>query len=199
MSITVNFTYSVSGKTVKFTDTTQSSAAIAYRKWTFGDGSESSSKTPSHTYSSYGKTYTVKLEVMNTSADVKTVTKTIRTGSSGGGGGGGTTCSTTAKFTYSVSGKTIRFTDTSTSSGSGCSISRRLWNLGSGMASENRTCSRTFPNYNTSYPIILTVTDSKGNKKSTSKTVRTGAAPSATTFDVYITAPTGASISVRKV
>jgi len=95
----------------------------------------------------------------------------------GGGGGGGTTCSTTARFTYRVSGKTINFTDTSTTSGSGCSISRRLWNLGSGMASENRTCSRTFPNYNTSYPIILTVTDSAGNKKSTSRNVRTGDAP----------------------
>jgi len=84
------------------------------------------------------------------------------------------TCSTTANFSYSVNGKTISFTDTSTSTGSGCSISSRLWNLGSGMASQNRTCSRTFPNYNANYPIILRVTDSAGNSKTVSKTVRTG-------------------------
>jgi len=174
---TPDFSYSVSGKTLSFRDTSTSSGSgcsIVRRLWNLGSGLASENTTCSRTFPSYNTSYPIILTVTDSAGNKKSKSKTVRTGSASGGGG--TTCSTTAKFTYRVSGKTIYFTDTSTSSGSGCSIVRRLWNLGSGRASENRTCSRTFPSYNTSYPIILTVTDSKGNKKSTSKTVRTGSA-----------------------
>lgn len=99
----------------------------------------------------------------------------------GGGGGGSLECSTTASFSTNVEGKKITFTDTSRTSktsGSGtCSIRSRLWLLGSGISNTNRVCSRTFPAYNTSYNITLRVTDSVGNSRTSSRSVRTGSDP----------------------
>jgi PKD repeat protein len=54
-----NFTYSTSGLTASFTDTsTDAQNNITSRSWNFGDGTSSTSTSPSHTYSAAG-TYTV--------------------------------------------------------------------------------------------------------------------------------------------
>ena len=63
------FSYSVSGKTVTFNNT--STNASTYQ-WNFGDGNESTVKNPTHTYSDYGS-YTVSLKAANST---KTVTTT---------------------------------------------------------------------------------------------------------------------------
>ena len=82
-----NFTSSVSGLTVQFTDTsTDSDGTIASRSWNFGDGTSSTSANPSKTYSAAG-TYTVTLTV--TDDDGATNTRTSSVTVSGGGGGGG--------------------------------------------------------------------------------------------------------------
>ena len=50
-----NFTYSASGLTVNFTDTsTDSDGTIATHAWTFGDGTTSTAANPSHTYAAGG-------------------------------------------------------------------------------------------------------------------------------------------------
>ncbi|UHQ24327.1 S8 family serine peptidase [Lysobacter sp. 5GHs7-4] len=79
-----NFTSSVNGLTVSFTDTsTDSDGSIASRSWNFGDGSTATAANPSKTYSAAG-TYTVTLTV--TDDDGATNTKTASVTVSSGGG-----------------------------------------------------------------------------------------------------------------
>ncbi|MCW5580130.1 MAG: S8 family serine peptidase, partial [Luteimonas sp.] len=81
-----NFTSTVNGLTVQFTDTsTDSDGSIVSRSWNFGDGTTSTATNPSKTYSAAG-TYTVTLTV--TDDDGATNTRTQSVTVSGGGGGG---------------------------------------------------------------------------------------------------------------
>jgi len=81
-----NFSDSISGLTVNFTDSsTDSDGSIASRSWNFGDGSTSTATNPSHTYSAAG-TYTVSLQVTDNGGATNTKTQSV-TVSSGGGGG----------------------------------------------------------------------------------------------------------------
>jgi serine protease len=83
---TANFTSSVNGLTVQFTDTSSDSdGAIASRSWNFGDGTSSTSANPSKTYAAAG-TYTVTLTVTDDDGATNTRTSSV-TVSSGGGGG----------------------------------------------------------------------------------------------------------------
>ena len=80
-----NFTYTVSGLTVQFTDTsTDSDGSIVGRSWTFGDGGTSTAANPSRTYASAG-TYTVNLTVTDDDGATHTRSQSV-TVSSGGGG-----------------------------------------------------------------------------------------------------------------
>ncbi len=83
---TANFTSSVSGLTVQFTDTsTDSDGSIASRSWNFGDGTTSTATNPSKTYAAAG-TYTVTLTVTDNGGATNTRTSSVTV--SGGGGGG---------------------------------------------------------------------------------------------------------------
>ncbi|MFB7948541.1 collagenase [Kitasatospora phosalacinea] len=91
---TALFDQSVSGATVTLTDrsvVTNSPAQITGWHWTFGDGSSSDQRNPSHTYAKAG-TYTVALTVTDangrTTATPASVTTTVD------GGSGGTTLPT---------------------------------------------------------------------------------------------------------
>ena len=83
-----NFTSSVSGLTVNFTDTSSDSdGSIASRSWNFGDGTSSTATNPSKTYSAAGS-YTVTLTVTDNSGAThsKSASVTVSGGGSPGGG-----------------------------------------------------------------------------------------------------------------
>jgi serine protease len=80
-----NFTSSVSGLTVSFSDSSSDSdGSIASRSWNFGDGTTSTATSPSKTYSAAG-TYTVTLTVTDNGGATHTKTASV-TVSSGTGG-----------------------------------------------------------------------------------------------------------------
>src|SRR5438132_2360831 len=82
---TANFTYSASGLTVSFTDTsTDSGGTIGSHAWTFGDGGTSSAANPTHTYAA-GGTYSVT-ETVTDSGNGSTSSKTSAVTVSGSSG-----------------------------------------------------------------------------------------------------------------
>ena len=81
---TANFTYSVSGLTVTFSDSSSDSdGSIASRHWDFGDGTTSTQTSPSKTYAAAG-TYTVKLKVTDNGGLDNTKTVSVTVPGSGG-------------------------------------------------------------------------------------------------------------------
>jgi len=81
-----NFTSSVNGLAVQFTDSsTDSDGSIASRSWNFGDGTTSTATSPSKTYSAAG-TYTVTLTVTDNGGATNTKSASVTV--SGGSGGG---------------------------------------------------------------------------------------------------------------
>ena len=157
---TANFTYSASGLTVSFTDTsTDSGGTIGSHAWNFGDGVTSSATNPTHTYAA-GGTYSVT-ETVTDSGNGSTSSKTSAVSVSASGG------TPTANFTYAISGLTVNFTDTSTDSGG--SIGMHSWNFDDGSTSTAANPSHTYASAGT-YSVSETVYDSVNNRSST-KTV----------------------------
>ena len=82
---TANFTFSCSGLTCSFTDTsTDGDGTIASRSWSFGDGGTSTATNPAHTYAA-GGTFDVTLTVLDNGGAQDSETKPV-TVSTGGGG-----------------------------------------------------------------------------------------------------------------
>jgi PKD repeat protein len=74
---TANFTFTTSGLTASFTDTsTDSDGSIASRSWSFGDATTSTATNPSRTYAAAG-TYGVTLTVIDNSGAPGSVTKSV--------------------------------------------------------------------------------------------------------------------------
>ncbi|WP_158543277.1 PKD domain-containing protein [Dyella psychrodurans] len=156
-----NFTDTVSGLTVSFTNTsTDSGGTITSYAWNFGDGSTSTAASPSHTYTAAG-TYTVSLEVTDNTGATNTKTGSV-TVSSGSGG------HPVASFTDSVSGLTVAFTNTSTDTGG--TITSYSWNFGDGGTSTSASPSHTYTAAGT-YTVSLSVTDNTGATNSSSQSV----------------------------
>jgi PKD repeat protein len=73
---TADFTYTVDGKTVTFTDASSDDGIITDWFWDFGDGDTSTEQNPVHTYSDYGE-YNVRLTVTDDGGLTDDVTKTV--------------------------------------------------------------------------------------------------------------------------
>jgi pseudomonalisin len=156
-----NFTDTTSGLTVSFTNTsTDTGGTITSYAWNFGDGSTSTSASPSHTYSAAG-TYTVSLEVTDSTGATNTKTGSVTVSSSATG-------KPVASFTDSVSGLTVAFTNTSTDTGG--TISSYSWSFGDGSTSTSASPSHTYTSAGT-YTVSLSVTDNTGASNSTSQSV----------------------------
>jgi PKD repeat protein len=81
---TANFTFTTSGLTANFTDTsTDAGGTIGGHSWTFGDGGTSTATSPSHTYAASGS-YSVT-ETVTDSVNGHTSSKTSTVAVSGGG------------------------------------------------------------------------------------------------------------------
>lgn len=75
-----NFSYSVNGTTVSFTDASSDpDGTIVSRSWNFGDGGTSTATSPAHTYAANGS-YTVTLTVTDNDGRVASRTDTISVG-----------------------------------------------------------------------------------------------------------------------
>ncbi|MEO7066147.1 MAG: pre-peptidase C-terminal domain-containing protein [Rhodanobacter sp.] len=82
-----NFSDSVSGLTVSFTDSsTDSDGTVASRSWNFGDGATSTATNPSHTYAAAG-TYSVSLKATDNGGASNTKTQSVTVAGTGGGSG----------------------------------------------------------------------------------------------------------------
>lgn len=87
-------------------------------------------------------------------------------------------CTTTPNFSFDVSGREVRFINTSRTTGSGCTIKEYYWDFGDSDEEFKASPTHLFRDYSRNYRVRLDVTDSAGNKRSVTKTVRTGSSSS---------------------
>lgn len=151
------FTFEIEGLTVVFTD--QSTGGPTSWAWQFGDGTESTSQNPLHTYGASG-TYFVRLTATN-DAGQSTVTQSIALSSG-----------PTASFSATIDGLRVAFTDLS--SGNPTSWS---WAFGDGGTSKQPNPVHNYSAAGT-YLVQLTVSNSNG-ESSTSQTVTVAERPTA--------------------
>jgi len=151
---TAGFTFSTSGLTANFTDTsTDPDGSVASWAWSFGDGSSSTVKNPSKTYAQAG-TYTVTLTVKDNkgaaSNPPKTQQVTVTAASNQ---------APVANFSCTATGLTLNCTDSSSDADG--SVVSWAWTFGDGSSSTARNPSKTFAAAGT-YTVTLTVKDNAG-------------------------------------
>ncbi|HXS36478.1 MAG TPA: PKD domain-containing protein, partial [Flavipsychrobacter sp.] len=154
-SPTVSFTASDSTatcppKTITFTNSSTAGTGTATYLWDFGDGTSSTAKNPTHTYTTSGK-YDVSLIVTNSSGCNKTLTKNgyidmadIPAASF-----------TSANASACTAPATVSFTNTSTGATS------YSWNFGDGSTSTSASPSHSYASTGT-YTVKLIATNSSG-------------------------------------
>ncbi|RUO30942.1 peptidase S8 [Aliidiomarina sedimenti] len=71
-----DFSYSIDGMTVNFTDESEADLDLVSHEWDFGDGASSTEENPMHTYAEQGS-YDVSLVVTDSDDQSDSVTKTI--------------------------------------------------------------------------------------------------------------------------
>jgi PKD repeat protein len=154
-----NFTFSANGLTVLFTDASTGSPS-SYR-WMFGDATESTEKSPAHTYPAAG-TYAVSLMVTNAGGQSsKSQFVTVSLGAA-----------PQAAFDFQTVGQQANFVDRSTGSPTSWS-----WTFGDGGTSTQQNPIHTYAAAG-AYTVSLTAKSAAG-ENSTSKVVTIGAPPQA--------------------
>ncbi len=150
------FRYKISNKTVDFKG--YNYGAISY-EWNFGDGSKGQGSNPNHTYSSSG-TYTVKLKVTYNQNPkcVDSTTNKVQIQKSN-------PCNVSADFYYSVNGKTVSFTNQS-------STTPYKWYFGDGNTSTKSNPTHTYGSEDT-FRVKLLVKDGNNCYDSAIKSVNT--------------------------
>lgn len=158
-----NYTSCSNNNTLSFLNASTNSTSYV---WSFGDGVDSTSTNPTHTYLSLG-TYNVKLVATNVSGCKDSSTQTINL-----------IAKPIAAFSYTNSGlcsnNTFTFTDASTVNG----IATYYYDFGDGTFSLAKNPTKVFTAAGT-YKVILFVTNSNGCKDSLIKSITVLAAPKA--------------------
>jgi PKD repeat protein len=139
---------------VRFTDaSTDAEGVVATYAWSFGDGSSSNERNPSHTYSSLG-TFTVRLTVADDDGATSTAAiGTVQVLNLPPTAAGSSDRATTDRLTA------VRFTDASSDRDG--TIASRTWRFGDGSTSSDTNPSHTYGSLGTFTP-TLTAVDNDG-------------------------------------
>ncbi len=135
---------------VDASDSADSDGTIASYAWDFGDGSNGTGKTASHTYQS-ADTYSVRLTVTDNDGTTDTVTHDVTAVAN---------AAPVAAFSKTVS-KLALSVDASDSADSDGTIASYAWDFGDGSNGTGKTASHTYQSADT-YSVRLTVTDNDG-------------------------------------
>ncbi|MDZ4811465.1 MAG: PKD domain-containing protein [Pseudomonadota bacterium] len=156
-----NYSFTTSGLTANFTDSsTDSDGTIASRSWNFGDSTTSTSTNPSKTYSAAGS-YSVVLTVTDNGGLTNSITRSVTVSTAAN-------VAPVANYSFSTSGLTATFTDSSTDSDG--TIASRSWNFGDSTTSTATNPSKTYSAAGT-FNVVLTVTDNGGATNSITRAV----------------------------
>jgi len=112
---------------------------------------------------------------------------------------GALTCRLTADFRYTVGNRTVKFTNRSAVSGSGCKLTEYYWDFGDGDEEFMASPTHEYPRSDRAYTVRLDVYDNAGHKKSITKTIRTEsgtASATSNTKKVTFVIPDGAILQV---
>jgi len=142
------FTFTTSNLTADFTDASLA-ASIQSWLWDFGDGDFDNTQNPSHTYTAAG-TYLVCLTITDTCSSNVTFCDTVVVLA-------GSCPVPIAGFTFTASGLTANFTNTSTTTGT----TSWFWDFGDALTDTVQNPSHTYLISGT-YLVCLVVTDSCG-------------------------------------
>ncbi len=170
----VSFTSTCTGLTCSFTDmSVDVDGRMAEWGWSFGDGSSSVQRNPTHTFGASGA-YPVKLTAADDNGVMRTITKTV-TVNALPGGGPPANAPPSVSFTQSCSGLACTFTDASTDADG--TIAAWNWNFGDGSSSAARNPLRVYAKAGT-YTVTLIADDNAGASGTSSTPVTvSGSAP----------------------
>jgi len=155
--------------TIDASDSYDPDGSIMKYEWDFGDGTEGTGATPTHTFTSTtARTFTVILTVTDNSGATTTATQSIELLLAGSSGSNPPMARFTAKPSYGNSPLTIVF-DASLSSAVDGTIAVYAWDFGDGATGSGKTISHTFTAAaTTNFTVTLTVTDNSGSTATTS-------------------------------
>ncbi|MCH8249752.1 MAG: PKD domain-containing protein [Proteobacteria bacterium] len=147
---TADFTASISGLDVTFTDTsTDSDGSITAWNWNFGDGNSASVQNPSHTYAT-GGTFTVAVTASDNDGGMDTTSQQLTVGATGGN------APPVASFDYACVARDCSFDSSASTDGVG--INSYFWTFGDGSSSSLANPLHTYP-ANGIFVATLVVTD----------------------------------------
>ncbi|TKB23976.1 DUF4082 domain-containing protein [Desulfopila sp. IMCC35006] len=164
------------------TSSTSSNTSIVSYNWTFGDGSQATGQTTSHTFTAAG-TYSATLTVIDNkglSSSISTPIIVIETAPANKIPTAAISTSQPQETTPLV----VSF-DASQSSDPDGSIVSYIWNFGDGTTGNGRAVQHTYPIANT-YIVSLQVTDDKGATASTTKTIECQPAVTNKNFNIEV-------------
>jgi PKD repeat protein len=162
-----NFSFSCDGRECSFTDSsTDSDGSVTTWSWAFGEGTSSTTRSPTHTYAADG-TYEVTLVAKDDDGATGTAKKTVIAPPP-------SNSPPTAKFGVSCAGLTCTFPDSSTDSDG--SVTAWSWTFGDGATSTTPSPSHAYA-AGGSYEVALIATDDDGATGSATRSVLVTPAP----------------------